>query len=189
MIGKFFFTNINIKIFIIFITLFFSFSCKVKELTQVKTQENNIPDLVLKDYNHYIYKNKKKYLFANINEAEFFEKESKISCNRIKADIYDSDGELTTIVNSEKGEVDKKQKILTFIGNVNIELLENDALLFCDKLKLDYENNRLISDTQVVLKKKDGSYIQADSMESDLKLEATKFVNMRIKYYYDEDKK
>ena len=137
----------------------------------------------------YLFQNKKKYLFAEISNAEFHEKKTKINCDRIKAEIYDSGGELTTLVNSERGEIDKNQKILTFIGNVNIELLENDATLFCDELKLDYENNKLITDSQVLLKKKDGSYIQADSMESDLKLEATKFVNMRIKYFYDEDKK
>lgn len=189
MLGNLKLRKINIRFLIIIFFLFYIFSCKVEEFAKIKSKEINYPDLVLKNYKHYIYKNKKKYLFANINEAEFHEKDLKIICNRIKAEIYDSDEKLTTMVNSERGEIDKDKKILTFIGNVNIELLENNASLFCDELKLDYENNRLISDTPVILKKKDGSYIQADAMESDLKLEATKFVNMRIKYYYDEDKK
>ena len=180
----------KIIIFFIIFLLFISFSCKkVEEFTKIKSIEHDFPDLVLKDYEHYIYKNKKKYLSANIKRAEFHEEELTISCLRIKADIFDSDGELTTLINSEKGEIDKNKKILTFIDNVVIELLENEARLYCDELKLDYENNKLSTETPVVLKKKDGSYIKADAMESDLKLEATKFVNMKIKYYYDEDKK
>ena len=146
-------------------------------------------ELVLKDYNHYIYKNNKKYLLASVNEAVFYEKELKIICDRIKADIYDSKGELITIVNSDNGVIDKNEKTLTFKGNVNIKLIENKAKLFSDEIKLDYENNKLISEKKILLEKNDGSYIHADSMESDLKLEATKFENMKIKYYYDEDKK
>ncbi len=61
--------------------------------------------------------------------------------------------------------------------------------MYSDELKLDYENNKLISDKKILLEKNDGSYIKADSMESDLKLEATRFENMKIKYYYDEEKK
>ncbi len=179
----------NNKLSIIIFIIILLFSCKIKKITKLDIKKNNLPDIILKKYEHYIYKNKKKYLYANINNAEFYEKEFKIYCDKIFAEIYDSDGELITVVNSDKGVIDKEEKILTFIGNVYIEILENNAKLHSDELKLDYENNRLISDKEILLEKKDGSYIKADSMESDLKLESTRFENMQIKYYYDEEKK
>lgn len=173
---------------ILFLSIIF-FSCKIKELTKLDIKKHNLPDIILKNYEHYIYKNKKKYLYAVIDNAEFYEENLKIYCDKIIADIYDSDGEIITKVNSDKGIIDKNEKIVTFIGNVYIEIIENDAKLYSDELKLDYENNKLISEKEILLDKKDGSYIKADSMESDLKLEATKFENMKIRYYYDERKK
>ncbi len=165
------------------------FSCKVDDLSKLKSNKYNLPDITLRNYKHYIYKNQKKYLYAKIDIAEFFEKTLEINFYKINAEIYNSNGELTAKVNSDNGIIDKNEKILTFKDNVNIEIVENDAKLHCEELKLDYQNNKLISEKPILLEKNDGSYIQADSMESDLKMESTKFVNMKIKYYYEEEEK
>lgn len=171
----------------LFIIIFFS--CKVDDLSKFKSDKYNLPDITLRNYKHYIYKNQKKYLYAKIELAEFFEKSLEINFYKIIAEIYDSDGKLTAKVNSDNGIIDKNEKILTFKDNVIIQIIENEAKLHCEELKLDYQNNKLMSEKPILLEKNDGSYILADSMESDLKLEATKFVNMKIKYYYDDEEK
>src|SRR4030042_1912374 len=134
-----------------FLFFLFSFSCKVEDLSKLKSNKYNLPDITLKNYKHYIYKNQKKYLYAKIEIAEFFEKTLEINFYKINAEIYNSNGELTAKVISDNGIIDKNEKILTFKDNVNIEIVENDAKLRCEEIKLDYQNNKLISEKTILL--------------------------------------
>ncbi len=173
-----------ILILIIFITIL---NCGIKKTSRKKKDIENFPDMIQTNYRHYIYKNAKRYLYAKIGHAEFYEKLKTIDCVDLEAKIYDSDGELTTIIHSDNGVVDKKEKKILFTGNVVFELLENETKLYSEEIELDYKNNKLITDKDVLIDKEDGSYIKATSMESDIKLEATNFENMDVKYFYDED--
>jgi LPS export ABC transporter protein LptC len=154
-------------------------------------QENNTkyPNLVQTNYTHYIFKNRKKYLYTKMDKAEFFEKQKIINCTNIKVEIYDSKEKLTTKIESEESVVDNNNKKLVFTKNVILEIVDKKTKLYADEIDLDYENNRLKCIGKIVMKKDDGSYLTADSMESDVKLDTTKFENMEIKYFYDEDKK
>lgn len=152
-------------------------------------EKNSLPSMTESNYKHYIYKNKKKYLYAEIEYAEFYEKENYIDCIKINAEIYDSTGDITSRIKAKKGKIDKEEGKLILSGDVILELIENKAKLYTEELDMDYKNNKLISKTNVIFKKDDGSYIKADSMESDIALESTKFKNMEILYYYEEDEK
>src|SRR4030042_793642 len=99
-------------------------SCKVDDLSKLNPNKYNLPDIILRNYKHYIYKNQKKYLYAKIETAEFFEKTLEINFYKIDAEIYDSDDELTAKVNSDNGIIDKNEKILTFKNNVIIQIIE-----------------------------------------------------------------
>ena len=163
-------------------------NCKIKKAAN-KNDHKNYPDMIQNNYRHYIYKNKKKHLYASIEHAEFYEKLKTINCKILNAEIYNSDGDITTIIYSDEGKIDKKEKKMLFIGNVVFELLENETKLYGDEIELDYKNNKLISKKDVLFKKEDGSYIKASSMDSDIKLESTKFEDMEIKYFYDDEEK
>jgi len=178
---------VNKKIFI-FLIFLIVLSCKEKILEEL-IDKKIYPNLIQDNYKHYIYKNSKKYLFTKIDRAEFFEKTEKILCNLINAEIYNSKGELTTKINSDKGEIDQNKKIFVFSDNVVFELIESETSLYCDKIELDYENNKLYCRNDLIIEKKDGSYLKASSMESDLKLQETRFTDMKIKYFYDEEEK
>ena len=148
----------------------------------------SVPDMIQTNYRHYIYKNGKKSLFARIEEARFYEKKSEINCYRVYVETYNSKGELTTKIRSENGLINRNEKIFIFSGNVEIESIEDESTLHSQEVELDYKNNKLVSKKDILIDKKDGSYIKATSMESDIKLQSTKFTDMVIKYYYDEDK-
>jgi LPS export ABC transporter protein LptC len=161
--------------------------CSVRNNDDQTDERKVYPDLVQVNYNHLIYKNGKKYLETNIDRAEFFEKTNKIKCTALKAEIYNSKGVKTTIISSKKGEIDKQTKNVIFSGDVVFEMIENKATLYSQEIKLDYQNNKMISEKDVVLEKEDGSYIKATSMESDIKIDSTRFDDMELKYFYEGD--
>lgn len=188
--------NINIKskthnkksfYLILFLVICLFISCGAVKKRTSKTPKKKYPDMIQENYTHYIYKNKKKYLYAEINYAEFYEKKNTIECLGLYAEIYNAKGELTTKIKSVEGIIDKKEKNVLFNGNVEFELLENETILYSDKIVLDYKKNKLTTDKEVLILKDDGSYVKSTSLESDIKKEETKFENMEIKYYYEED--
>ena len=174
------------KYIIILILFALIFNCSVKRIKK-KKESINYPDMVQVNYDHFIYKNSKKYLHAKIKHADFFKKLDTIECEGLRAEIYNSKGELTTIINADKGIVYKKEKKIYFTENVMFELLENETKLISEELILDYKDNKLTSNSDVLIKKDDGSYIKATSMESEIKLDSTKFEDMEVKYFYEDD--
>jgi Lipopolysaccharide-assembly, LptC-related len=179
---------IRIWILNIIIILSILISCKVESISATsETQE--YPNMTQNNYSHYIYKNEKKYLYANIEYAEFFEKKNLIKAKKFYAEIYNSKGEMITKINSDSAEIDKNTKKIYIKDNAVFEILEHKTKLFSQEFDLDYENNLLICEYEVLFTKEDGSFLKADSLKSEIKKESTKFVNFEIKYYYDEDEK
>ncbi|HQJ06328.1 MAG TPA: LPS export ABC transporter periplasmic protein LptC, partial [Spirochaetota bacterium] len=119
--------------------------------------------------------------------GRLFEKSGKIRCDGLKADIFNSKGALTTEIFADKGNIDKNDKLVIFTGNVRIKTFESKSTIFTEELYLDYKNNKLFSNVPVSIKKDDGSYLNASSMESDIKTEESSFQNMEIKYFYEAD--
>lgn len=179
----------KIRLFLIIILIILLFDCGKQSNVQPVVDETIYPDLIQKNYRYYIYKNNKKYLYATVELAEFYEKKNYIDCDTIYAEIYNAKGELTTKINAVKGKINKNDKNVTFSENVIFDVVENDLKLYSEEITLDYMQNKLISKGPVSIEKEDGSFIKGDSMESDIKAEITKFEKMIIKYYYDEDDK
>lgn len=177
------------KIFFIILIIVLIFNCGKQTSEQQVVDESIYPDLVQKNYKHYIYKNNKKYLYATVELAEFYEKKNYIDCDSIYAEIYNAKGELTTKINAVKAIINKNTKNVTFSENVIFDVVENDLKLYSEEITLDYMQNKLISKGAVSIEKEDGSFIKGDSMESDIKNEITKFEKMIIKYYYDDEEK
>jgi LPS export ABC transporter protein LptC len=163
-------------------------NCKVN-YSGKDSNERKFPTIIQSNYIHNIYKNKKKYLVASIEKAEFYEKSKTIECTFINVEIYDSKEVLKSRIKADEALIDNKEKKLTFNNNVEMEISEKEATLYADQIILDSEKNRLNCPGKLVMKKKDGSYIRADSLESDVSLEITNFKNMEIRYFYDEEKK
>jgi len=177
----------SFNLILLILSIFFS-SCKV-EYSQKNETFQNLPNIIQKNYSHNIYKNRKKYLFAKISNTEFYEKKKIINCEKIYAEIYDSKEKLTTTISSDKAVINNNDKKFLFSDNVELEMFEKETKLYSAELELDYDKNKMKSAGAIVMKKKDGSYVKADSMESDVGLEITSFKNMEIKYFYDEEKK
>lgn len=179
----------NITIYAIVGLMLFTFCSKEVTKETKKEEEQILPEIVQYNYKHYIYKNSKKYLIANIKVAQFFEKKKEINCDGIYAEIYNGKGELTTTINADKANINKETKKVTFSENVIFDVIDNKIKLFTEEITLDYAGNKLFSKGEVLIKKEDGSFIKGDSMESDIKNAVTKFEKMIIKYYYDDEKK
>lgn len=147
------------------------------------------PDMVQENYAHYICKNSRQYLTTNIEYAEFYEKQDKISCKVLDARVYNSKGEVTTHISSDKGEINQNNKLIEFTGNVVIESFENETVLQTDNLILDYKNNKMYNSSPVVIKRDNGSTLEATSMRADIQTQESSYTDMRIIYYYDSDEK
>ena len=170
------------KYFVIFF-IFLFFSCIVRE-KEVKN-EKKYPDLVLDSYDHTIFKNNRIYLNAVMTKASFYEKQGLIECDNIKAEIYNSKNETITIITADKGLVNKDAKTVVFTGKVNIELKEKKMTMHSEELKLDYENNIMSSDKEVIIDKTDGSFLKTTKFLSDIKKHETSFETLDLKYFYD----
>lgn len=171
----------------IFLILLLNCAKEIKQETQKIENKPLLPDIIQYNYRHYIYKNGKKYLFAVIEKAMFFEKKQTIEFENIYAQIYNGKGELTCEITANKGIIEKEKKKVTFSENVVFNLIENKIKLNTNSITLDYLNNKLKTDGEVLIAKEDGSFIKSDSMESDIKNSITKFEKMLIKYYYEEN--
>ena len=172
----------KILVFLIILT----FSCAVTKEKSENTAKKE-PDMVQKNYKHFIYKNGRKYLEATIKDAMFYEKSETVECNVISANIYNSKNELTTIINSDKGNINKKDKNVVFSGNVIVKALEKKVDLLTEELILDYQNNKLISDKEVLFKKEDGSYLKTDSFTSEIKQQTITFGSVELLYNYEDN--
>jgi len=173
------------RIAVFFVILILSCSYDRSKYDRDETVE--YPDMIQDIYVHYIYKNNKKYLKTEITRAEFYEKSGKILCDGLKANIFDSKGTLTTEIFADKGNINKNDKFVIFTGNVKVKTFESKSTIFTEELYLDYKNNKMFSNVPVSIKKDDGSYLNASSMESDIKTEESSFQNMEIKYFYEAD--
>ena len=172
-----------VKIGIFIIILFFS--CGIVREKEDKIKKR-FPDMVQIEYEHYIYKIGRKFLIAKIKQANFFEKANKIECDVIRAEIYNSKNELTTLIEADKGIINKDDKVVYFSGNVKIQSFEQKTKLYTEELRVDYQNNRLISDKDIIIEKDDGSYLKSKYFESNLKLQETRFDNLESKYFYND---
>lgn len=177
----------NKIIYYLLISILF-LSCSKKNEKENDTVKIDKPDMIQKNYKYYIYKNNKKYFYANIEYAEFFNKKEMVLCDKVYGQSFNSKGENTTILIADKAVIDKKEKQIILSENVIVELIENKLKLHSDELILDYNNNKLISKEDILIEKEDGSYIKASSMDSSIKEEITNFKDMEIKYFYDDDK-
>lgn len=176
----------NLFLFIIMFLLLFT-NCGNLEENSLKKQII-YPDFIQYGYRHNIYKNGRKFLTTSVKQAKFFEKLAQIKCYNIKATIYNSKGEVTTTIKSAKCLIDKKKKSAKFADNVVFEMKKENATIFAEVITLDYKNNKLTSDKPIQIKKEDGSFLNADGLESDIKEENTEFKNMELKYFYDKEK-
>lgn len=173
------------RIAVLFVILILS--CSYDRAKYDRDETIEYPDMIQDIYVHYIYKNNKKYLKTEIKRAEFFEKSGKILCEGLQANIFDSKGTLTTEIFADKGNINKNEKLFIFTGNVRVKTMESKSTIFTEELYLDYKNNKMFSNVPVSIKKDDGSYLNASSMESDIKTEEYSFQNMEIKYFYEAD--
>jgi LPS export ABC transporter protein LptC len=173
-----------IRIFNLFLTLILLTQCTVRE--EKKTEEVKVyPDMEQVNYQHYIYKNGRKYLAASISKAEFFEKKGQINCTQIHAEVFNSKEELSTLITADSGEINRIEKYFIFKGKVAVDSKIKKIKLNTEELKLDYQNNRLICDKEVIITKEDGSYIKSAFMDSDIKTQNTRFDQLELMYYYD----
>jgi LPS export ABC transporter protein LptC len=169
---------------VFFIILLF-FSCTIKEKDVADNKKK--PDMIQENYDHFIYKNGRKYLEAKIDKAFFYEKTQTIECNDISADIFNSKNELTTKINSDKGVINKKDKNVLFTGNVIIKSVEKKTDLLTEELTLDYQNNKMTSDKDVLFRKEDGSYLKTKSLSSEIKQQTITFGTVELLYNYEDN--
>ena len=143
--------------------------------------------MIQENYNHRIYKNGKLNLDATLKRALFFDKDGKIEVDGITAEIFNSSGETTTKIQADKGTVNKNDKNVVFNQNVKVESFEQKIKLFTDKLTLDYQNDKLIADENVLIEKEDGSFLKSDYFESEIRAMETKFNNLELQYFYNDE--
>lgn len=171
-------------IFLIFLVLILN--CSNAKLDK-DTQKGEFPDIIQQNYEHFIYKNSKRYLYTKINLAKFFDKKEKIECENIYAIVYNSKGETKAEISANYSEIDQKTKNVTFKGNIKIKMIEEKATLYTEELFLNYKDNKMVSNTEILIEKNDGSYLKASSMESDINKQETSFNNLELKYYYEDN--
>jgi len=169
----------------LFILIAFILSCTKINRNDDKDKKD-FPDVIQVSYKHYIYKNGYKYIEALIDYARFFEKTNKIECKKILANIYNSKGVLVTKIVADKADIDKSENIFFFKTNVVVEHYEKKTTMVTDELKLDYKNNKLICEKEVTISKKDGSFIKANNLESNLREQKTNFSTLTLKYFYED---
>lgn len=172
-----------VLVILLFLTIL---SCSRKPGEEKVVDKKEYPDMIQDNYNHFIYKNGRINLNAQIGRALFFNKKRIIECEKFFAEIYNSQGELTTVIHSDKAVIDNNLKLVNFIKNVKIDMKDKKFIMYTDELKLFYKENRMISEEEVLIEKEDGSFLKADSMESDFKEDTTNFVNLDMKYHYDD---
>lgn len=168
--------------------LLFSIGCSIEKKSDTQ-KAVEIPDMVQINYKHYIYKAGRIYLEAFVGVGRSYEKTKQINCEVIDAVVYNSKNEKVTTIKSDTGNIDSNNSTLIFIGNVKIDKIDKDAVIYADEIKLNYSDNTLSSDKPVVIKKEDGSILKASSMFSDLKEQKTDFSQMDLVYYYEDDEK
>ncbi|HOJ62906.1 MAG TPA: LPS export ABC transporter periplasmic protein LptC [Spirochaetota bacterium] len=168
------------------ILIIFIFSCSNSKVEKI-TEKEIFPDMTQKNYEHFIYKNGKKYLYTKIDFAKFFDKKNKIECESIYAIVYNSKGEKKAEINADYSYIDQETKNVTFKGNIKIKMIEEKATLYTEELFLNYKDNKMSSNTEIFIEKEDGSYLKASSMESDINKQDTSFNNLELKYYYEDN--
>jgi len=147
-----------------------------------------LPNMIQENYNHFIYKNGRIYLDASVSLALFFDKQNKIEVEGIKAEIYNSKGEITTKIESKKGVVNKEEKNIQFSENVKIESFEQKIKMFTEEIIMDYQNDKLIGKSDTLVQKEDGSYLKSKYFMSDIKASETKFKDLELQYFYNDEK-
>lgn len=172
--------------FVILISFMLFLACSREE--EDAFDARSFPDMIQYNYEHNIFKNGRKYLIADIKEAHFYDEEKKIECTEFNSVLYNSEGEITTKIKSDKGTINNNEKKVDFIGNVVINMIDKEVTLYTDQLELKYRENTLVSNTDVLIEKKDGSTLSATSMSSDIKTETTTFTDMDVDYFYDDEK-
>ncbi len=166
--------------------LFLYFACSNVKVDKVEKKEI-FPDMTQENYEHFIYKNGKKYLYTKIGKANFFDKSEKIECEKIYALVYNSKSELKAEINADFSTIDKNTKNVTFKGNIKINMVEEKATLYTEELFLNYKDNKISSNVDVFIEKEDGSFLKATSMESDINKQETSFNNLELRYYYEDN--
>lgn len=173
----------------LFFVLFVIFSCSDTMAKYEPYEGEALPDMTQDNYEHYIYKNNHKYLSTFITHADFYETENRISCKGLSATVYNSKNEITTVITSETGEINQKNKQVEFTGSVVIKSYENETTMSTEKLVLDYKNNKMFNDVPITIMKDNGSSLSANSMRADIQTKKSNFTDMHIIYYYDTDEK
>lgn len=166
--------------------IFFTFSCAVQSV-ESDVAQLSYPDMVQENYKHYIYKNGNIYLEASIKHAETYELKKKIECKNVNANIYNSKKEITSRLKSDKAVVDNGSSSMVFSGNVEVDKIDKEVKLFTDKLSINYKDNIMTCDSDVVIKKDDGSILKAKTMVSEFKNEVINFTGLDTLYYYEDD--
>ena len=178
--------QINVFFIILYSILIIS-GCSTETVQKKREITQNYPDMIQKNYKHNIYKNGRKYLIADINEALFFDKSKKINCTEFQAEVYNSKEELTTRINSDEAVIDNKENIIFLNGNVVIEMIDKESTLYSEELKLYYKDNKMSSEKDVLVEKNDGSTLKASGMDSDFKTDTTNFIEMDLQYFYEDE--
>lgn len=168
------------------VLIFIIFSCGF-EKSNDESAAVELPDVVQRNYNHYIYKGTRLFLEAKIDIGRTYEKRKATDCEVISARVYNSKGELATLISADLGEIDSRRSILKFINNVYIERFEDKVILRTDELSINYNENTMITEKKVIITKEDGSILIADGMNSDLSAQTTTFYNMDLTYYYEDE--
>ncbi|MCG8570555.1 MAG: LPS export ABC transporter periplasmic protein LptC [Spirochaetes bacterium] len=175
---------------IIWILLFLLFlQCKTKQSDDSEEPRKILPDIIQQNYMHYIYKNKRIYLEAEIELAEFFDESNKIECKVFTGTTYNSKGKMNTQIWSDQAVIDSAGGSIQFNGNVIVNMIDKKVKLYTDELFFNYKDNILIGERGVIFEKEDGSKLNADKMVSNFADDQTEFTNMDLKYFYKQDSK
>ena len=72
---------------LVIIILLLITNCNIKRTSKI-TEKIIYPEMIQNNYTHFIYKNGKKYLHAEIEYAEFFKVSETIECKTLNTKIY-----------------------------------------------------------------------------------------------------
>ena len=129
------------------------------------TEEEEIPDQEIEGY---VLRETRQGRLRWILHSDYMAKYSEeklIRARDLKIDFMDDEGEVTSVLVAEEGEVNSESRNMIARGNVRIVTTQGDSLM-TDEIEWLSEKELIRSDRRVVLIRK-GNRIESVGMESD----------------------
>jgi LPS export ABC transporter protein LptC len=157
---------------LIFLFLLSGSGIKSREESVTSSQSRKVvlPDYILKGVRHYHYEEGVLRMEASFEEGEYYASSQELYIDNCNFLYYDKNGTVVSRGSSDKARLYGNRSLIIAENNVSIVSEVNGTLLETDYLEWHGEEERFVTESNVVITRKNGDRLSGRGMVADLAL-------------------